>query len=182
MTPPTLLLWGEGRNAAGPRYWVSDDASTDDGQSNAILLETNPISPDGLGGEVLFTTCYLTITAAAGAVLSVTPIVDDVEPVDTVTLNGGTVRVVVPTIAIPQQTGTPPIAAVTATYQVPLLVELVRSGVVQSHWYPRGARCAIRVASVGAIGTGVFRIDAMELEVEPLRNVQRGTITIGSGG
>ena len=181
-TPPTILVWGEGRGAAAPRYWQASDVASDDGVSNGIVLETNAVAPDGLGGEVAFTTAYLTITAGAGCTVKVTPIVDDVEPVTTTTADGATLSVATPTFVVPQQTGGPPVPTVTMTYQVPLQMQLVRGGLVTSRWYPRGARCAIRLETVGTIGTGAFRVDGLELEYETLRNVQRGTITIATTG
>lgn len=181
-TPPSVLWWGEGRGAAGPRYWQAADVASDDGVANSLLLETNPVAPDGLGGEVAFTTVYVTVTAGASAVLKVTPIVDDVEPVSTTTPDGAVLSVVSPTMTVPQQTGGPPVPTLTQTFQVPLLLQLVRSGQVKTRWYPRGARCAIRIETQGAIGTGPFRIDGIELEYETLRNVQRGTISIPTTG
>lgn len=179
---PVRLLWGEGRGAAAPRYWQAADLATDDGQNNGVLLETNPVAPDGLGGEVAFTTAYVTITAGAAAVVRLTPVVDDADLSGLATAGSGSLQVVQPTFSVAQQTGGPPVPVQTATYQVPLLVALVRDGVVVSRWYPRGARCAIRLETLGAIGSGPFRVDAIELEYETLRNVQRGTITIPTTG
>jgi hypothetical protein len=177
-TAPVALWWGEGRGASGPRYWQSADVATDDGVDIGFTVETNAVAPAGLGGECAFVNAYVTITAAAGATLTLTPIVDDTEPADTTTPNSGTLAPTPVTFTVEQQTGSAPLPLVTRTVQVPLLQSLSRSGSAVARWYPRGARCGIRLASVGAIGTGSFRIDGIELEWQPIRSVAKGTVSV----
>lgn len=179
-TPPAVLWWGEGRGAAGPRYWASADVATDDGQTVAFVLETNPLAPAGLSGECAFVNAYVTVTAAAGAELRVTAIVDDNEPAAVTTPNSGSLNVTRVSFAIPQVTGIPPLAAQTRTVQVPLLRSLSRGGAAIARWYVRGARVAIRVESVGTIGTGVFRIDGIDIEYDTIRTPANGTVTVGT--
>lgn len=177
MIAPQVLLWGEGRGAAGPRYWQAAPVASDDGVAFGLVVETQPFAPTGLGGECAFTVAHVTTTTAAGATLKVTPILDDTAPATRTTPNSGSVSTVRPTYAVAQQTGGPPVPMMTSTIEVPLLVVLTRSGAAVSRWYPRGARCGIRIESVGAIGTGTFRIDGLEIEYQPTRPVLRGTVT-----
>ncbi len=179
-TPPAVLWWGEGRGAAGPRYWSAADVATDDGVAIAFTLETNPLAPAGLSGECAFVNAYVTITAAAGAELRLTARVDDVDPVTLTTPNSGTLANTSVTFTVPQVTGTPPLPMQTRTVQLPLLRSLTRGGRAIARWYVRGARIAIVLESVGAIGTGAFRIDGIDLEYDTIRTPANGTVTVGA--
>jgi hypothetical protein len=167
MTAPVGLLWGEGRGSGTARYWVAAGVASDDGTPWGLTVETNDLAPAGLGGEALFTMAFLTVRAAAGATLRVTPILDD-QPVLTQTVNGLTVTVRQPTVQVPQQTGTPPVL-VTHTFEVPLLLQMTRAGLEVGIVHPRGERCRLRIESVGPIGVGAFRVEQCELEHEVVR-------------
>lgn len=168
MTVPAVgLMWGEGRGSGIARYWQAASVASDDGAPWPLLVETNDLAPAGLGGEALFTMAFLTVRAAAGAVLRVTPIVDDREQL-TQSANGLTVTVRQPTVALPQQSGVPPVL-LTQTFEIPLLVQMTRDGADLGVAHPRGERCRLRIESVGPIGAGALRIESCELEHEVVR-------------
>jgi hypothetical protein len=160
--PPVGLLWGEARGSGLARFWLASTVASDDGIPWGIVVETNDFAPAGLGGEAVFTMAYLTVRAAAGAQLRVTPIIDDAQAL-TQTVEGMTVTVRQPTVAVPQQAGTPPVL-VTQTFELPLLLQMTRDGTDLGVTHPRGERCRLRIESVGPIGTGAFRVEQCELE------------------
>lgn len=168
MTPPVSLLWGEGRNATYARYWLADAVASDDGLPFSFTAESNDVAPVGLGGEALFTMAFLTVRAAAGCVLRVTPIIND-EDVLTRAHPGGTLAIIRPLVTVPQQSGGPPTPMLTQTFEIPLWQELAVGGAVKGLWHLRGERCRLRLESIGTIGTGAFRVEQCELEYEPIR-------------
>lgn len=174
---PVILSWGEARGADFARFWWADAVASDDGVPFAIRPETNDAVPAGLGGEAVFSMVYLTVRAAASAVLQVTPILDDLDET-TRAHPSGTLEILQPQITIPQQMGGPPTPMRTATFAVPLLARLIVGGVPTAIWHLRGERCRIRLASVGPIGTGALRLEQAELEYEVIRRAQFGEVTL----
>lgn len=170
------LLWGEGRGSGVPRFWVSADVASDDGEPWGFAEESNALSPAGTGGEAVFTAAYLTVTAGAGALLQVTPVVND-DPTLTQSVAGGTVRVLQPRLVVPQQAGTPAVLR-TQTFVVPLLVQVEHDGAV-SVAYVRGESLRLRVESIGPLGTGAFRVEQCEIEHAVIRRSRFTAFTLG---
>lgn len=172
--PVVGLLWGEGRGADFARFWLAAPVASDDGVAWAIRPESNDVTPAGLGGEAVFSACYLTVRAAAGAVLRLTPIVNDVDQ-QVQTLDWGTVTIVQPRLTIPQQLGSPA-PMLTQTFAVPLVQRVEVSG-SQFVSYLRGERLRIRLDSIGAIGSGALRVEQCEVEYELIRRSHFSTFT-----
>lgn len=172
MIPAVGLLWGEGRAADYARFWLATATASDDGVAWGVRVETNDVAPGGLGGEALFTMAYLTVRAAAGATLQLTPILNDDDTVSR-TVDGATVRVLQPRVTLAQQPGTPP-ELVVQTFEIPLLVAHERAGAPSYAVHPRAERLRLRIESIGAIGSGSFRVEQCELEYDLVR---RSTFT-----
>lgn len=173
--PPVGLLWGEGRGSSLARFWISTPAATDDGTAWGVLIESNDVAPAGLGGEAAFTMAFLTIRAAAGTVLRVTPILND-DDTPSVTIPGGTVEVLPVSVTVPQQLGSPA-PMVVKTFEVPLLCAHVKDGIRQAIFHPRGERMRLRVESIAPIGTGAFRLEQAEIEHQVMRRATFAGIT-----
>lgn len=168
MTLPAVgLLWGEGRAADYGRYWVATATASDDGVPWGLLMESNDIAPGGLGGECAFTMAFLTVRAAAGTVLRVTPVLNDTS-MAALAIPDGTVEVLPLSVTVPQQSGSPA-PMVVQSFEVPLLLAHVKGGIRQAVFHPRGERMRLRVESVGPIGTGTFRVESAEIEHQIMR-------------
>ncbi len=177
MTLPAVgLLWGEGRGSGLARFWVAQATASDDGVPWTLAMETNDAALAGLGGEALFTMAFVTVRAAASAVLQFTPILNDDATLSR-TVNGATVRVLQPRFTVPQGAGTPA-AMLTQTFEVPLLLAQERGGVRQFVTAPRGERLRLRIESIGQLGNGTFRLESCELEYQILRRSRTAPMTV----
>ena len=168
MTGPIGLLWGEGRAADFARYWRAAPVAADDGVGFALEVESDDASPAGLGGECLFSQAFITVRAAAGTTLTITPIVNDDDSL-TRPHPAGTIGVMQVSVTVPQQSGGPPTPMRTQTFAIPLHFTLQIGGIPASVFHPRGESCRIRIESVSPIGTGSFRLEQCELEYEIIR-------------
>lgn len=173
--PPVGLLWGEGRGSSLGRYWLATAVASDDGVPWSVRLESNDVTPAGLGGEAAFTMAFVTVRAAAGTTLRITPILNDTS-MAALTIPGGTVEVLPVSVTVPQQLGSPA-PLVTQTFEVPLLLAHVKGGVRQAVFHPRGERMRLRLESVGPIGTGAFRLESAEVEHQIMRRATFTAIT-----
>jgi hypothetical protein len=171
-----LALWfGQATLASIPKYWSSDDVNEDGGTAFPVTVTTMHVAPAGLGGECVFRKAWVTVTASAGCTLKLTPIIDGSS--DAVSGAGGTVSFVTPIFTMAQQGGTPA-PRVTQTFPIVLSQKLDVSGIEQSRWYCRGSRCAIKVETVGAVGSGELIIDGIELEHEVIRRSIFDAVTL----
>lgn len=165
--PPVGLMFGEGRGSSLGRYWLASAVASDDGVPWGLRVESNDIAPGGLGGEAAYTMAFITVRAAAGTVLRVTPLLNDTS-MAALAIPGGTVEVLPVSVTVPQQLGSPA-PLVTQTFEVPLLLAHVKGGIRQAVFHPRGERMRLRIESVGAIGTGAFRLESAEIEHQIMR-------------
>lgn len=160
------ILWGEMRGAATiGRYWVSGESTADDGVPIGLRIECNALYPAGPGGEATFREAVLTIRHTAGGVLAFEPVVNDVhEPSVSAVVDGDTyvVEAVSLRTTLPQQAAGAEMRV--ATVKVPMVRRLLKNGVEWGRWYLRGERFAVRVVSIGALGTGEMVIDGAVLE------------------
>lgn len=130
----------------------------DDGQPYNLLARSNPLTPEGAGGESIFVSLYLTLRAYEAAVTyAITPIVDDV-------------RLATQTLVVPIGTAT----GVRRVYEIGLSIPTLRGGVEMIRTYPRGTWIAVEIASVVGVGGALarHRIESVEVETEPVEETQ----------
>jgi hypothetical protein len=163
-TAPTSLFVGQG---LGNQLMLVDSGITDGGVRFEVIAVSDPITPDGEGGESVFIALWLTITHSSSGRLVITPYVDGVtKPVSTWDLNAEDERV-------------------TETREVPIndvLYDTLDSSVELARFAPRGRRVWVKVECqvadpflsvfVPGIAGGDLIFESIEVEYDKVQETQ----------
>ncbi len=146
MSVPRLFLGESGGN----RLLKADDGFQDAGVNISIRAETVPVAPAGAGGEAIFTSVYLVLTATMAVTVQITPIVDEV-PLETqdIVLSAQTER---------KRTH----------HEFGLSIPYIHNSVERARFAPRGTWFQVRIV-VPAIAAGDLIIEGVALEYEIVR-------------
>lgn len=144
--PGPILFLGQ-RTAAV--LLAADEGYADGAATYALLARTARAAPAGVGGDVLMTALYLTLSHTEAATVRVTPVVDGIALEATDIVLGPAAE-----------------RAVTA-HEVGVSVPYVVGGVEVSRAGARGTWVQVQVESVGAFGD--LTVEAVEVEYEVLR-------------
>lgn len=157
-TPPTpSSAWLGGRWIR--RYGTVHTDMKDAAAVNIVAsLETNPLAPMGFGGEAIFDQLRVTVSYGTDMILSITPIVDDVE------------RTI-----LKQTISRPRIGPdkITETFEFGLFDPFIRDGVERFRVALRGTSIRFIITAVDSKGTGGrVEIDGAYLRWLPVRESQ----------
>lgn len=147
--------------AVGDSLYRMGDGTMDGPTQITYTLEPNWVSPDGAGGEAIFTTLYVTTTRQheGTATIRVTPLLDGVEQ--------ETMLIVLE----------PAPSEITEIRELPLTTRLMRDEMEVARLAQRGTWFAVRLEGEAPLGHLIF--ESVETETELVREYKQVRSTDG---